>query len=523
MVQFNHVTKLYDNKIVAVEDISFTIEEGEFIFLIGPSGSGKTTVIKMLIRDETPSTGQVYFGDKDITRINRSKVYKLRREIGVIFQDYKLIPDKTAFENVAFALEAAGKTNKEIKETVPYVLDIVGLSHRMGAFPRQLSGGEQQRVAIARAIANNPKILIADEPTGNLDPASAWDIVQILSKINNWGTTVIMSTHGTDIVNSLNKRVIQMHGGKVMRDDNKGQYEMTNFEAQMVNNAEKKHSDKPKEKKKYKITLPKDEGIRGVLGDSNINVKEIDNVKFEKVDEPSLLNKLFSKFSFKKRGDHLIEYESDFIEETDSDKEQEASDKSKQQANKLISEPASTNIEIEVAEVDTKKLFTKEVELKLPEDKPKKKGKKTVSDLTKEAKTESKEMERPLQVEHSDNEELEKEIGDRKQETAENEEVEIKNEKLKEPANAAKMHLSLGKGEEVTNDKEEVAAIQTDSKTPIRKLNLPKQILGDLKIAGYKYVEEIINDGPEGLSKKLSIDPEEVVIIAEEIKKFAGK
>ena len=240
MVHFNHVTKLYDNKIVAVNDITFQIEDGEFVFLIGPSGSGKTTVIKMLIRDEVPSYGKVYFKDKDITSISRSKVYKLRREIGVIFQDYKLIPDKTAYENVSFAMEAAGKSNDEIKQTVPYVLDIVGLSHRMTAFPRQLSGGEQQRVAIARAIANNPKILIADEPTGNLDPASAWDIVQILSKINNWGTTVIMSTHGTDIVNSLNKRVIQMHGGNVIRDDNKGQYEMTSgFEEQMVEKVDK--------------------------------------------------------------------------------------------------------------------------------------------------------------------------------------------------------------------------------------------------------------------------------------------
>jgi cell division transport system ATP-binding protein len=256
MLEFNHVTKIYDSNIVAVNDVSFTIKDGEFVFLIGASGSGKTTVIKMLIRDEVPTSGSVYFHERDITKISRSRVYKVRREIGVIFQDYKLIQDKTAYENVAFAMEVAGKKNKEIKETIPYVLDIVGLAHRASSFPRQLSGGEQQRIAIARAIANSPKILIADEPTGNLDPSSAWDIVQILNKINNWGTTVIMSTHGTDIVNSLNKRVIQMEGGKIIRDDNKGQYELAakkEFEKKMSDNAEEVVG--KKEKKKIKISM----------------------------------------------------------------------------------------------------------------------------------------------------------------------------------------------------------------------------------------------------------------------------
>jgi cell division transport system ATP-binding protein len=256
MLEFNHVTKIYDSNIVAVNDVSFTIKDGEFVFLIGASGSGKTTVIKMLIRDEVPTSGSVYFHERDITKISRSRVYKVRREIGVIFQDYKLIQDKTAYENVAFAMEVAGKKNKEIKETIPYVLDIVGLAHRASSFPRQLSGGEQQRIAIARAIANSPKILIADEPTGNLDPSSAWDIVQILNKINNWGTTVIMSTHGTDIVNSLNKRVIQMEGGKIIRDDNKGQYELAakkEFEKKMNDNAEEVVG--KKEKKKIKISM----------------------------------------------------------------------------------------------------------------------------------------------------------------------------------------------------------------------------------------------------------------------------
>lgn len=225
MVQFKNVTKTFANGFTAVKDINFIINEGEFVFLIGPSGSGKTTIIELLIRDQKPSEGQIYINDHDITNISRNQVYKLRRKIGVIFQDFKLIQDQTAYENVAFAMEAAGRSNKEIKETVPYVLDIVGLGNKMTHFPKQLSGGEQQRVAIARAISNNPKVLIADEPTGNLDPASAWDIVQILSKINNWGTTVVMSTHGTDIVNTLNKRVIQMEDGVLKRDDSEGQYE----------------------------------------------------------------------------------------------------------------------------------------------------------------------------------------------------------------------------------------------------------------------------------------------------------
>lgn len=226
MVQFKDVSKIFGNGIAALKDINFTIDESEFVFLIGPSGSGKTTLIEMLIRDQVPTYGKIYLQDTDITKLNRKRVYMLRRQIGVIFQDYKLVPDKTAFENVSFAMEAAGRNNKDIKETVPYLLEIVGLQDRMDAFPAQLSGGEKQRVAIARAIANNPRILIADEPTGNLDPASAWDIVQILTKINNWGTTVIMSTHGTDIVNALNKRVIQMERGIIVRDDSKGGYEL---------------------------------------------------------------------------------------------------------------------------------------------------------------------------------------------------------------------------------------------------------------------------------------------------------
>jgi cell division transport system ATP-binding protein len=224
MLQFLTVTKKYSSDISALEQVSFDINEGEFVFLVGPSGSGKTTIIRLLIREELPSVGKIFFDNEDITRYNRSKIYRLRRKIGVIFQDFKLIPEMTAFENIAFAMEAAGRSEKEIKENVPYLLDIVGLSNRSKSFPGQLSGGEKQRVAIARAMANNPKLLIADEPTGNLDPDSAWDIVQILSKINNWGTTVVMSTHGSDIVNTLHKRVLRLENGALVRDDFKGGY-----------------------------------------------------------------------------------------------------------------------------------------------------------------------------------------------------------------------------------------------------------------------------------------------------------
>ncbi len=224
MIQFISVSKLYPNNYLALDSISFEINEGEFLFLIGPSGSGKTTIIRHLIREEKPTEGRIYFDDEEITNYKRRQIYELRRKIGVVFQDYKLVPDKTAFENVSFAMEAAGKSTRDIKETVPYVLDIVGLSNKSDAFPNQLSGGEKQRVAIARAISNNPKLLIADEPTGNLDPDSAWDIVQILSKINNWGTTVLMATHGSGIVDNLGKRVITLENGRITRDAIKGKY-----------------------------------------------------------------------------------------------------------------------------------------------------------------------------------------------------------------------------------------------------------------------------------------------------------
>lgn len=250
---------------MALDDISFDINEGEFVFLVGPSGSGKTTIIKHLIREEKPTQGRVYFDDDDVTKYKRGQVYSLRRKIGVIFQDYKLIEEKDAYENVAFAMEAAGHNDKDIKETVPYVLEIVGLGKRMSAFPEQLSGGEKQRVAIARAIANNPKLLIADEPTGNLDPEAAWDIVQILTKINNWGTTVLMCTHGSGFVDALGKRVIRLEKGKITKDAIKGKYsdddlsiEKKKFE-KMTKKKEKKKQDKKKSHQKKQEKDKKDD------------------------------------------------------------------------------------------------------------------------------------------------------------------------------------------------------------------------------------------------------------------------
>lgn len=259
MIQYLDVSKKYGNDIVAVENINFQLEEGEFLFLVGSSGSGKTTIIKLLIREEIPSQGKIFFEDSEVTKLRRKHIYNLRRKVGVVFQDFKLIPELSAYENIAFAMEAAGKNDKEIREKVPYLLEIVGLENRMGSFPKQLSGGEKQRVAIARAMANNPKILIADEPTGNLDPDSAWDILQILSKINTWGTTVIMSTHESDFVNTLHKRVIKLENGKIIRDDNMGTYfeDLDEYSIKILQNDNKKEQlsedkevEQPKSEKK---------------------------------------------------------------------------------------------------------------------------------------------------------------------------------------------------------------------------------------------------------------------------------
>ena len=199
-------------------DITFTVESGEFVSIVGHSGAGKTTLTKMILAEENPTEGTVFFESVNVNKIKNKDLTNLRRRIGVVFQDYKLLSNKTAYENIAFAMEAVGKTEEEIASDVPHVLELVDLSHRMTHFPDQMSGGEQQRLAIARAIINQPELIIADEPTGNLDPVNTHEIVQILKKINDLGTTVILTTHNRGVIESVNKRVITMENGKIIRD-----------------------------------------------------------------------------------------------------------------------------------------------------------------------------------------------------------------------------------------------------------------------------------------------------------------
>ena len=224
MIQFENVTKIYDNGFPALNDISFTIEKGEFVFLVGSSAAGKSTIIKLIMKEEDATEGSIFINGIDVCDLKRREVPYFRRTIGVVFQDFRLLPNKTVQENVAYAMEIVGASNKEIRRTVPNVLSMVGLSHKAKMYPSQLSGGEQQRVAIARAIVNNPVVLIADEPTGNLDPDTAMEIMNILEDINRRGTTVVMATHAENIVNKLQKRVIVIEKGTIARDEEKGGY-----------------------------------------------------------------------------------------------------------------------------------------------------------------------------------------------------------------------------------------------------------------------------------------------------------
>ena len=217
MIYFNNVSKIYKDA-TALLDITFTVEAGEFVSIVGHSGAGKTTLTKMILAEENPTDGTVFFESIDVHKLKSKDLTKLRRRIGVVFQDYKLLLNKTAYENIAFAMEAVGKTEEEITSDVPHVLELVDLSHRTTHFPHQMSGGEQQRLAIARAIINQPELIIADEPTGNLDPVNTHEIVQILKKINDLGTTVILTTHNRGVIESINKRVITMENGKIIRD-----------------------------------------------------------------------------------------------------------------------------------------------------------------------------------------------------------------------------------------------------------------------------------------------------------------
>ena len=226
MITLKNVSKVYKPDTKALDGVSFHIRPGEFVSIVGTSGSGKTTLAKLLFAEENASSGKIMVGDWDISRIRRHEVPVLRRQIGVVFQDYKLLPKKTAYENVAFALEVAGAATTRIREVVPQVLKIVGLSDKMHRYPRQLSGGEQQRVSIARALVHRPKIILADEPTGNLDAITSREIIEILRRINDVGTTVVLVTHDRDIVNALRRRVITIQQGKVVSDAEHGKYHL---------------------------------------------------------------------------------------------------------------------------------------------------------------------------------------------------------------------------------------------------------------------------------------------------------
>ncbi|HEU5302244.1 MAG TPA: cell division ATP-binding protein FtsE [Acidimicrobiia bacterium] len=227
MLRFENVNKVYKGNIVALRDVSIDVQKGEFVFLVGPSGSGKSTFLKLLLREEVPTDGQIVVAGRDISGLSHWKVPQLRRNIGTIFQDFKLLPTKTVYENVAFAMEVIGRPRHVIRTQVPQVLDLVGLAKKAGRFPTELSGGEQQRVSIARAFVNRPLILLADEPTGNLDPATTVGIMRILDRINRTGTTVCMATHDGRIVDAMRRRVIELNRGSVVRDEARGLYGVT--------------------------------------------------------------------------------------------------------------------------------------------------------------------------------------------------------------------------------------------------------------------------------------------------------
>ncbi|BDG45047.1 cell division ATP-binding protein FtsE [Saccharococcus caldoxylosilyticus] len=224
MIEMQNVYKTYPNGVVALNDVSVRIKQGEFVYVVGPSGAGKSTFIKMMYREEKPTSGTIMVHGVNLEKLKDSKVPLLRRNIGVVFQDFKLLPKLTVYENVAFALEVIEESPKVIRQKVMEVLELVGLKHKVRAYPSELSGGEQQRVSIARSIVNSPKIVIADEPTGNLDPETSWGIMELFEKINSRGTTIVMATHNREIVNTIRRRVIAMENGKIVRDEAKGEY-----------------------------------------------------------------------------------------------------------------------------------------------------------------------------------------------------------------------------------------------------------------------------------------------------------
>ncbi|MGB9763431.1 MAG: cell division ATP-binding protein FtsE [Minisyncoccia bacterium] len=223
LVYFKNISKSYNGNLI-LDDITFSLEPGEFVILVGKSGVGKTTLLKMLIREELPTKGKIYFNNQDITKLKPNEVAILRRKIGFVFQDFKLLSNKTAYENVAFAMEVAGYPESAIKRDVPEVLKLVNLERIADHFPYQMSAGEKQRTVIARALIQRPELILADEPTGNLDPINTWEIVKLLIKINELGTAIILATHDKEIVNSLGKRVISLENGKIIRDEQEGKY-----------------------------------------------------------------------------------------------------------------------------------------------------------------------------------------------------------------------------------------------------------------------------------------------------------
>lgn len=224
MIYFDKVSKVYNGAAPAVEEVDLSVEPGEFVSIVGHSGAGKSTLLKMLFAEVEPSSGAVYFGSRNISELTAIELLQLRRQIGTIFQDFRLLPTKNIYENIAFAMEASGKPDEDISADVPHVLELVGLADKMWSFPHELSGGEQQRVAIARAIVNQPDVLIADEPTGNLDPINTYEVVQILKKINDLGTTVLLTTHNKGVVDSISRRVVTIDQGRIVRDDPAGKY-----------------------------------------------------------------------------------------------------------------------------------------------------------------------------------------------------------------------------------------------------------------------------------------------------------
>jgi len=225
LIRFVDITKVYKNGVKALSSVSLTIKKGEFVFIVGPSGAGKSTLIKLILKEIEPTEGRIYLNNEDITEVGNRKIPHIRRSVGTVFQDFRLLPNKTVYENVSFALEIIGASRREISRKVPAALNMVGLGSKAYCYPDQLSGGEHQRVAISRAIVNNPPVLIADEPTGNLDPDTSWDIMDVLLDINKKGTTVLMATHAKEIVNVMKKRVVAIEAGRIVRDEQRGVYE----------------------------------------------------------------------------------------------------------------------------------------------------------------------------------------------------------------------------------------------------------------------------------------------------------